>query len=319
MDELHVPLRAKPARRSFLRRVAVIAASTALVISGAATAKTLWHDAHEPFGLSEVSQSVEHLAGIHQAPIYRVGMRNTLLNGMANGPSTGPKEASSPMADPSMSGHIGQIQNAPRMTVVFWGSYWKNDPKAVKTMAEVLNFYARLRGSAFAKALTQYGGASAEPTFEGAYIDAQNFESAGKGSEKVTVQSAAIEAERVAFALNLQQGVNTQVDFVLFPGVKVMDGILQVGGFHYTAGNLTYAVIGNYGIATPVVASHEYAEAVTDPNLLSYRDASGQEIGDVCEKLPPVMQSGIWITKFYSGATKSCTAPKLAPTRELGG
>ncbi len=297
----------------------MIAASTALVLTGSATAKMLWHDAHEPFGLSEVAQSVEHLAGIHQAPIYKVGMRNPLLKKMTNGLSTGPKEASSPMGDSTMTAHLGQIQNAPRMTVVFWGAYWKNDPKGVQTMAEVLNFYTRLRGSSFAKALTQYGGASADPTFEGAFIDAQGFEHAGKGSEMVTIQSSGLEAERVAFALNLQQGVNTQVDFVLPPGVKVMDGMMRVGGFHFTTGNLTYSVIGNYGALTPVVASHEYAETATDPYLVSYRDVQGQEIGDVCENLPPVMQSGIWITKFYSQATKSCTAPTLAPVRELGG
>lgn len=318
MEESNTQLRAQTRRRSFLRRVGVAAATTALVLTGASSAQRLWHDAHEPFGLSEIAQSVEHLAGIHQAAIYKIGIRSDLLRGMAESPSTGTKDATSPMRDTSMSGHIGQIQNAPRMTVVFWGSYWKNDPKAVKTMAEVLNFYTRLRGSAFAKALTQYGGASAEPTFEGAYIDTQNFGNAGMNKDKVTFISAGMEAERVAFALNLQQGVNTQVDFILPPGIQVMDGKEQVEGFHFTTGNLTYAVVGNLGVNTPVVASHEYAETATDPYLHSYYDSQGQEVGDVCEFLPPVVQSGIWITKFYSAATQSCTAPKLSPIRDLG-
>src|ERR1043166_4896051 len=61
--------------------------------------------------------------------------------------------------------------------------------------------------------------------------------------------------------------------------------------------------------------SHELVEAMTDPDLKSFRAASGEEICDLCEDGPDSagFVDGVNVSSYWSNAKTACVIPRTLP------
>jgi serine protease len=197
----------------------------------------------------------------------------------------------------------GPIQKAPRVYLTVWG-FNGSDPSGEQ--ARLTNFFTGVGGSSWANIQTQYHGTSAQgnitnPTGQlaGVWVD-------NSTRPLPVIQDSEIAAEAVKAEQHF--GYSPDADyFVLTPpgtgtiGFKVQycawhsitsDGSRQVAftnlPYITDAGSSCGSNFVNSGSAgatdgITIVGGHEYAEAVTDPDVSTgWIDASGQENGDKC-------------------------------------
>jgi hypothetical protein len=211
----------------------------------------------------------------------------------------------------------GPIQKAPKVYLTVWG-FNGSDPSGEQ--ARLTNFFTGVGGSSWANIQTQYHGTSAQgnitnPTGQlgGVWVD-------NSSKPLAVIQDSQIAAEAVKAEQHF--GYSPDADyFVLTPpgtgtvGFKVQycawhsmtsDGSKQVAftnlPYITDAGSSCGANFVNSGSAgatdgITIVGGHEYAEAVTDPDVSTgWIDASGNENGDKCA----------WISSG-SGASRNIT------------
>ncbi|MEA2684250.1 MAG: hypothetical protein QOK05_2578 [Chloroflexota bacterium] len=210
----------------------------------------------------------------------------------------------------------GAIQKAPKVYLTFWGFKGK-DPSGEQ--ARLTNFFNGVGGSGWANIQTQYYSSAA------GNITNPTGQLAGTWNDDSSAPLAVIQDSQIAAeAVKAEQhfGYNPDADyFVATPtgtgtvGFKVQycawhsmtsDGTKNVAytnlpyitdagsscGANYVNSGTTGATDG-----ITIVGGHEYAEAVTDPDVSTgWIDASGQENGDKCA----------WINSG-SGASRNIT------------
>jgi len=196
----------------------------------------------------------------------------------------------------------GAIQKAPRVYLTFWG-FKGSDPSGEQ--ARLTNFFKGVGGSGWANIQTQYSGSGqgniTNPTGQlgGTWND-------DASTPLPVIQDAAIAAEAVRAEQHF--GFSPDADyFVATPtgtgtvGFKVQycawhsmttDGAKKVAftnmPYITDAGSSCGQNFVNRGATgvtdgITIVGGHEYAEAVTDPDVSTgWIDASGQENGDKC-------------------------------------
>jgi len=223
----------------------------------------------------------------------------------------------------------GLIEREPHVRIVFWGSNW-NAEGNLALKGKLLSYYESLSGSAEQGVLTQYFDAEGHIT--------QHVSVAAMTDTRVAapanVNEAALEPE-VQWAES-QLGTHapeTQTVLLLAPGstynAKFASGYCAyhditregaVYSFVPYAGDepfkgenyCTYYGRGDAGRATMVMASHEYAEVVTDPywdTQPGWRtlETSQGELGDLCATMGDEITGGYYVQGWYDDHENRCS------------
>jgi DNA-binding beta-propeller fold protein YncE len=244
------------------------------------------------------------------------------------------------------------VQTAPKVYVIFWGSNFEangkgehkepteQELKAAKVREMLLKFYEGLTGSAWEGILTQYfnstGGATGRV---GSTVTTTSWI-----DKSVTAPSKLTESkveEEVTNAINTNKWtpeLSAQFVVVTAPGTTyeptfigpeecayheytpsgvIYDFVPYQGEKPFTEGTKPCITIGNpKGEAIPKTsksASHEFAEAATDPGGNTWRKGK-YEIADLCQEEPDFeLPDGAWAQKLYDDHENECGTRDLAP------
>jgi hypothetical protein len=227
-------------------------------------------------------------------------------------------------AVPSLQNHGGPVIGAVEVVPVYWGTAWGGEPYA-SIAGRINGFFDFLVTSSYMDLLAEYGTAST-PIRHGSRLPSVNINTE-PGAVVGTVRQVS-DAE-IQQALNgwINAGTvpavtaNTLYFIFLPPGVTSTMGnggsCTAYCGYHSFTGNAYYAVIpyvnctgcafpGDFFDTLTEVASHEFAEAITDPQLNAWWDpASGNEIGDICNR-NTVRLGGFLVQTEWSNAQSAC-------------
>jgi hypothetical protein len=261
---------------------------------------------------------------------------------------------------PTFSYHGGPVVNCPLVNVSFWGSAWLTDPAHLARAARLAQFHKDLVSSNFMNVLNQYG------VGKGIFVNTSFFSNVKSDLSGADIQNT-LQAAINSGALAEPSNGNTCVMVYLAEGVTVHDGGIvmcaatsdDAFGFHSffttTAGHpLNFAIIpgldnaclqhscpgGDNGCSLRLtqtqeqrqtqVASHEFAEMTTDPQLNAWFEGNaGGENGDLCngESATIVVGANTWtVQRTYSKTNDTgapganfCLSEAAAPIAKLPG
>src|SRR5947209_13596271 len=205
--------------------------------------------------------------------------------------------------------HVGAIESAAKVYIVYWGSDWGANTAA---RSYIEGFFNGVGGSSWANSTTQYcqgvpsgtvqcGTAGLHPT------NPKNELNGGVWNDTSAVPTSPtqsqISAEASALAAHFG-GVDVQADYMVFtPSGHSMNGFQTTWcAWHSSSGSMSYSYMpyqpdagaacgmnfvtpGNSGYLDgfSIVGGHEYAETITDPYPNSgWLDGRGAENGDKC-------------------------------------
>jgi DNA-binding beta-propeller fold protein YncE len=238
---------------------------------------------------------------------------------------------------PLLFSEAGQVQHSPKVYVIYWGSNFNTNEKGIEVHSMLQNLFAGLTSSAYQGILTQYFDATgriSSTVTPNSFIDesvkAPAELNALKVEEEVSAMVAANKwtAETSAqFLLTTAPGSTYQTTTgCAYHGVTSASAHVT-GGIVYDfvpyQGDPPFSTNGCVEIGNPTKnpvfktsksASHEYAEAATDPLLNSWRAASGAEISDICQAQNIVeLSSGAWVQNQYDDHQNACSHEDLNP------
>jgi hypothetical protein len=261
---------------------------------------------------------------------------------------------------PTFSYHGGPVVNCPLVNVSFWGSAWTTDPAHLARAARLAQFHKDLVSSNFMNVLNQYG------VGKGIFVNTSFFSNVKSDLSGTDIQNT-LQAAINSGALAEPSNGNTCVIVYLAEGITVHDGGIvmcaatsdDAFGFHSffttTAGHpLNFAIIpglndaclksscpGGDGTCSlkltetqeqrqTQVASHEFAEMTTDPQLNAWFEGNaGGENGDLCngESATIIIGANTWtVQRTYSKANDTgapganfCLSEAAAPIAKLPG
>jgi streptogramin lyase len=232
----------------------------------------------------------------------------------------------------------GHVQHNPKVNVVFWGSNFNSTEKGVEVRNMLQSLFGNLTGSAYQGLLTQYFDSTGR--ISSTVTTTSYFDEKVKAPEKVSVLKL---EEEISSAVSVNKWpieTSSQVFVVTAPGSTysalpgcafhgvTSAGIGVTGGIVYSfvpyQGDPPYSTNGcietgnpskNPVFKTSKSASHEYAEAATDPLIDgSWTKSSGQEIADICQLLADFeLPSGAYAQKQYDDHLNSCAEADLEP------
>jgi hypothetical protein len=245
--------------------------------------------------------------------------------------------------------HLGAVIPNVKVETVYWGSDWYlgGQNNLSQQAQQYDNFFKVLTNSSYVDLLNQYGAYRGQ--FLGDYkTDYQQPTKTVNDGQIQAMLSHEIRSSINSYSLPRPDG-NTLYVVVLPPNVEsstVINGATWTSGFeknlkHFYAyhnsfsepglGNVFYAVIanptGNQRIDSldvfqqmTEVGSHEMAEAVTNPNGGGWYDGSGNEIGDLANKIYGNYQ-GYVVQQEWSNKDKGPVMPKpdASNRTDLGG
>jgi hypothetical protein len=225
----------------------------------------------------------------------------------------------------------GPIISNVKVYTVFWGA-------SVKNQSQLDAFYTTLVNSAYIDGLREYDTPTqsiGRGAFQSAYVDAKA--PSGAQIDDTQVQQ---ELARLIDGGALPQPDANTLFMVHFPaGVTIsMQGSSSCqqfcayhSSFAHGSGDVYYGILPDFSgrcsscggestafNGTTVVASHEVAEAITDPNIgvanstqdekqLAWYDDTYDEIGDVCQGQSFTFE-GYRVTKLWSNRASACVA-----------
>jgi hypothetical protein len=212
----------------------------------------------------------------------------------------------------------GPVQNAPRVFVVFW--HWTSDPSGEQPY--LTSFLSSIGGTSWLSTVNQYGGGSAGNLLAGTWSDSASIPNHPSDS------ALQAEAARAAGHFGAGTSVNVQIVVATPTGHSSRGFGTQYCAYHGAVSsdpNITYtdlpymtdagASCGENSVSrtldgVSIVEGHELAEAITDPLLNAWFDASGQEIGDKCAwiNLQDINTSGgsFAVQPLWSNAASGC-------------
>jgi len=261
---------------------------------------------------------------------------------------------------PTFSYHGGPVVNCPLVNVSFWGSAWTTDPTHLARAARLAQFHKDLVSSNFMNVLNQYG------VGKGIFVNTSFFSNVKSDLSGTDIQNT-LQAAINSGALAEPSNGNTCVIVYLAEGITVHDGGIvmcaatsdDAFGFHSffttAAGHpLNFAIIpglddsclksscpGGDGTCSlkltetqeqrqTQVASHEFAEMTTDPQLNAWFEGNaGGENGDLCngESATIIIGANTWtVQRTYSKTNDTgapganfCLSEAAAPIAKLPG
>ena len=233
----------------------------------------------------------------------------------------------------------GPLINNVAVETVFLGQEWTTDPSLQQNAAQLDQFFGSITNSTFMDLLAQYGTPQGGPIGHGSFVGQVDI--AQDPWRRSTISDTAIQSELNSEILNGAIAspdsnrllfVFTPPDIVVSQGGSRSNGYpTGFAGYHNSfidsAGQLVrYAVIpdpiGNDQVEgltafqqQSAAASHELAEAVTDPDGTSWWDntndsTSGEEIGDFADlNTDTLYLNGYVIEEIWSNANGGLVAP----------
>jgi alpha-tubulin suppressor-like RCC1 family protein len=228
------------------------------------------------------------------------------------------------------------VMHAPTVHLILWGENFSKTEEGREVKAMLVELFERLSSSAYQGILTQYfdasGRVSTKVGLPPAYTDTEVAAPSQVNPTKVEEELAkAIKKEGWAIE------ENALFMIVTAPGSTWQEGFPEGCAFHSVAssgaiyalvpyqgdppfntdGCLSADVQNNPVHKTSKSASHEYAEAATDPLLAGgkgWRSANGEEIGDLCTFNGDSKVLGTaWAQEQYDDHLNRCTYEDLNP------
>jgi hypothetical protein len=227
----------------------------------------------------------------------------------------------------------GPVISNVKIFTVFWNA-------SVSNQSALDSFYGTLANSAYVDQLSEYSTSTqtiGRGKFIGTYVD-----TGAPSTSQLSDSDVQKELARLVDANAVPAPDGNTLYMIHFPaGVSIsMDGATscqQFCAYHasvtHGSGTIYYGVMPDFSGAcsscggestsfngTTVVASHEVAEAITDPNIgvanatndehqLGWYDDQNDEIGDVCEG-QSVTFAGYRVTEVWSNKQNACAAPQ---------
>jgi hypothetical protein len=264
-------------------------------------------------------------------------------------------------AHPNFGYQGGPVVKMPTVYTSFWGAAWQNDPTHLQRQSDLNQFVQDLLASEYMNILSQYGagqGAGNAGTFMGSsnlpsvsgqltdgdiqaraqsLVDSGTVAEPGQPSNMALIifmdESIEINDANVGVVLCEPQGDNAfgyhnfftttaanQFYYSVIPALD--DGCLKNSCPDDNACSLHLALTQEQ--RQTQVASHEFSEMVTDPEINAWRDASnGAENGDICngETDTITVGSNTWtVQRMYSytddinsGGAQACITGAPSP------
>jgi hypothetical protein len=214
------------------------------------------------------------------------------------------------------------VQHNPTLYLVFWGPGWNDSTTTLPAeRAAVTHFAGGLGGSLFQALLDQYYDATGHVGTDvtvASWTDPTSLADVPRSDSGLL-----LEATKAHDRNGWRSGPNVQ--YLIFPDngryhfgadscghhthglrgtVRYVFGVVE-----YPEGDCAGSGTGTVASALTVVASHEYAEAVTDP-LVNFRSAwtdGHWEIADMCQMTTDFGSVGGYpVTQLWSNAANSC-------------
>ena|GEM_PF-1340421 len=229
----------------------------------------------------------------------------------------------------------GYVQHHPRIYLIFYGSDWD---KHTLVKEQILQLYNWLPGSSYQSLLTQYfdfnGYVTGDVAIAGSYVDTRVAYPAKLNNEVIK--------EEIQYSINTRGwSPNYENQYVvLFPPGPEPSSLWEFAcAAHGWSGQFAWVALPwspegcqrglAVGNAMQVSASHEYAEAVTDPipteNYWGWENENfGGEIADICNTGTPAEQAevapGIFAAKviddyLWAATGNRCVAQDASPAR----
>jgi hypothetical protein len=227
--------------------------------------------------------------------------------------------------------HGGSVIRAPQVYLIFWGSNWTHEYEGERWRGHILNTLGGLTEEygfnlTYQHILSQYYDSTGP--IEGVKIAGDYvYEgvTAPQGQEREDIKG---QVESAITQNKWPRGANSLFIVLHPPGTAYQQGFAEeknsgcgyherdhqgdVFGFvpdlankYFSAKCGPYAESENkpiYNRIVTMVASHEYAEAVTDPAEGGWFDNEGWEIGDICAEHGPILVNevlGIWMNGLW--------------------
>jgi hypothetical protein len=226
----------------------------------------------------------------------------------------------------------GGVEHSPHVYAIFWGSNWNKAP-GTEAEAMVVKLYEGLTSSAWEGILTQYFDATGRI---GRTVALTSYTDTSVGAPS-TVNDAKAQAEVASAIATNKWTAEINNQFVVFtaPGSTYEKGFgSEFCGYHGLTkeGGVVYTLVPYQGdepfsagcttsgdfekspiFETSTVASHEFAESATDPDLNTWHTPR-EEVADICRgegnlELP----SGAWAQNIYDDHTNTCSHADLEP------
>ena len=241
--------------------------------------------------------------------------------------------------EPPLLYHAGKgVQHSPVVHVIFWGSNWNKAPGSeVKT--QLLKMYEGLSGSAWQGILTQYfdstGRISSTVTVN-SYVDT---ETAGAAPTSVNDAKLREEVTSAVKAKGWIREFGSQFVVIPAPGSTYEKAFSEGGfcGYHgvdgsgssytfvaypgeepFKKGCIGFDTKENVGNVTSMIASHEYAESATDPQVEPFENAewytsNEYEIADICASGDDELSNGTWVQGLWDDHLGECSLSDASP------
>jgi len=240
-----------------------------------------------------------------------------------------PQPGTSPANSPgNLNYNGGPVQSTPRVYVDFWG--FTTDPSG--EAAYLARFLSGIGDTAWLATVNQYGGGSQANLLAGTWFDSAPVPASPTDAQ---IQQEALNA---AAGFSTGNSVNVQIVVATPTGHSTPGFGTQFCAYHgalaadpsVTYTNLPYMtdagracgegiVNGANGLldGVSIVEGHELAEAITDPLLNAWYDASFQEIGDKCvwQNLAdiPTHAGTFPVQPLWSNNVGGCALPNTPP------
>jgi hypothetical protein len=230
----------------------------------------------------------------------------------------------------------GPVVKCPLVYTAFWGPTWTTNPTRTATANRLSQFHQDLLKSNFMNVLTQYGIAGGKGT--GAFVKSLFFnnvpasltDAAARGIIQSSINAGALPdpGNPTNNVLMMFLDDQTVIDDPSPNGRHLTPKPNEVDGYHDRfvtsgGGHLYYAFESFSTIESLLtqVATHEFAEMVTDPEYNAWTpDAAQTEIGDVCENNTDTITVGAdtWtIQKVWSNTDGACVGQAANPLPPL--
>ncbi len=228
--------------------------------------------------------------------------------------------------------HGGSVVRNPQVRVIFWGSNWNKNPGARE---QIQGLFGSLSGSNYQGILTQYydTGGTISPNITFSSWTDQSIAAPSSVNWQHIEEEAQYAVKQQGWPAG---GINNLYMVLPAPGSKYQAGFVLGCGSHYFSSALGSpdAYVGWPGdepfkgcasydpgkqerawAAASVTASHEYAEAVTDPVTKKYAgtftgwitEEKEDEIADKCIYVGGGMANGFYVNYLWDNSQEQCT------------
>jgi hypothetical protein len=217
-----------------------------------------------------------------------------------------------PALAPAFVSHGGAVLDSPLVEVVYYGQQWQ-DPSLAPTRDQIDQFMAYVVDSPFMDVLSQYGVGHGQVTDSVVLPDAV-------GDNVASSDIPGMLDQHIGDG-SLQPPDPNRLYFLFTPPGVTIDGDPTFAGYHTSLvdsqGNQDAFAVVPYppdgGPATfqgvTLTATHELAEAATDPYGDGWYDDGGQgEVGDICNGIPTYLNN-YTVQQVYSAQDGTCVAP----------